>query len=242
MISNSPFDRLRARRRTPVRGMVVVAAVVIVVGLAVLFRAPLTTFFWSVIGPVMTARYAIGPDASTAALLADRETLYQENLDLKARLGRTDTVPVRILASVILRPPSTPYDTLMIDAGAGSGVAQGDLVSAGGTALIGTVTHVYEHTARVTLFSAPGETYDALLRGVTPVSIGGEGGGSLVGAMPAGTAVKAGDTVLVPGIAGGLVAKVAHVERVAGESQVTVYFTLPVNPFELRFVEVWKRQ
>ena len=205
MISNSPFDKIRAKRRTsPVFGIAVAAAVLVLFALVAVFRSPLTDLFWTLAGPVMSARYAAdASDASLQALLADRESLYRENLDLKARLGRADVPAVRILGGVLLRPPTTPYDTLVIDAGRQEGVAEGDLVSAGGTALVGTVTELNERTARVTLFSAPGAAYDALLHGTIPVSVGGQGGGSLAGAVPAGTAVRAGDTALPPGLAGG---------------------------------------
>ncbi len=201
--------------------------------------------------------------ASTTAALLDRDHLYAENLDLKQRLGR-DAHMQTILAGVLLRPPGIPYDTLVIDAGTQQGVAEGDLVSAGGTTLIGTVATVYDTTARVELFSAPGKTFDALLltsnaTTVTPadanassttlvqhmgdhtipVSVQGQGGGSFVAQVPAGAHVSVGDSVLFPGVAGGYAGAVSAVFAKNGESFETLYLHLPVAITDLRFVEVW---
>ncbi len=213
------------------------------------WRESLSGFFWQRLLPILSVRF-VGekplssvPIESVAAALADREALYRENIDLKARLGR-EMQAQRILGGVISRPPATPYDTLVIDAGVLEGVSTGDLVSAGGTIIVGTVSEVYPHVARVTLYSSPGETYDALLHlsgGVhVPVAIEGQGGGSLRAQVPAGTAVEVGDSALLPGIAGGVSALVSSIEKAEGESFSTLYFSLPVNPSTLRFVEVWK--
>jgi len=248
MIQNSPFDKFKARRthtqlRTRRMQLLSLAGVLLLVGAVALWRAPLSGALWQILRPVVQMRFggtAGDANASSAAALADRDALYAENLDLKKRLGR-EVRAARVLASVLLRPPMTPYDTLMIDAGSAEGVATGDVVSAGGTALIGAVSEVYARSARVALFSAPGESYDALLRGAIPVKVEGQGGGSMQARVPSGTAVAAGDAVVLPGIAGGMTATVSHVERAESESFVTLYMQLPANIFTLRYVEVWKQ-
>jgi cell shape-determining protein MreC len=244
MILNRPSALASRSRRNY---LLALGALVLLVGAAALWRAPLAGALWYALSPFMQARYggdSVGAAlASTTAVLADRDALYQENLDLKARLGRPGVSPVRTLGAVLMRPPGSPYDTLVIDVGESEGVATGDFASAGGTALIGSVSEVYQHTARIKLFSAPGERYDALLRlsggGVVPLSIEGQGGGSMTAQAPLGTAVAVGDTALMPGIAGGVVATVSGVEK-KEDSFVTVYFQLSANIFMLRFVEVWK--
>ena len=165
--------------------------------------------------------------------------MYKENLDLKNRLGR-DAAVQTVLAGVVMRPPAVPYDTLIIDAGTAQGVDAGDFVSAGGTALIGTVLQTYATTARVELFSAPGETYQAMLNGNTPVTIAGQGAGSLIAQVPAGTVVAVGDTVVFPGVAGGISGIVSTVVAREDTSFITLYLHLPVDPLELHYVEVWK--
>ncbi len=221
-----------------------VIAIIMLIGAAALWRAALSELIWRFMAPVMHARFgADAPSTNPSSLMsvtAERDALYQENLDLKTRLNRDARVG-RILGGVLLRPPATPYDTLVIDAGKAEGVALGDVVSAGGTTVIGTVSEVYARAARVTLYSAPGQKYDALLRGSVPLAIEGQGGGSLQARLPAGTAVSVGDAALLPGIAGGISAHVSRIERGDGESFVTLYFSLPVDMFSLRFVEVWKQ-
>ncbi len=182
--------------------------------------------------------------ASTTAQLADRGVLYQENIQLKARLGRDGNVHT-LLAGVLMRPPATPYDTLMIDAGRTEGVRAGALVYAGGSVVIGTVDAVYDGTSRVVLFSAPGETYQGMLMESTahpalPVVVQGEGGATMTAEVPVGSIVAAGDAILLPGVAGGYLARVVAVETKKGESFNTLYMQLPVNPQELRMVEVEK--
>jgi cell shape-determining protein MreC len=176
--------------------------------------------------------------ASTTAALADRNLLYAEVSDLRERLGRADAPQARVLAAVLQRPPWTPYDTLVIDAGAHHGIRAGSFVSAGGQGLIGSVSEVYATSARVELFSAPGASYQALLNGTLPIAVEGQGGGSLRAEVPAGTSVKAGDTISFPGLLGGIMANVSATEAKAGESFTVIYLRLPANPQDLRFVEV----
>jgi len=71
-----------------------------------------------------------------------------------------------------------------------------------------------------------------------PVGVVGQESGSFVSEVPAGTAVRVGDSVVLAGIQGSLVAQVSSVTSDPSESFVRVYFHVPVNIFELRFVEV----
>ncbi len=248
MISSRLSAVAARNRRNRVAGLLLVC--VLLAG-ATIWRVQLSGFFWGFVEPLMLMRFGNdvsqlkGGLPSTAAALADRDALYRENLELKARFGRASQVQ-RILGGIISRPPATPYDTLVIDAGSAEGIAQGDLVSAGGTAIVGIVSEVYTHAARVTLYSSPGEKYDALLRlpgenESIPVAIEGQGGGSLRAQVPAGTLVSIGDDALLPGVAGGVSARVSSIEKGEGESFVTLYFNLPADIFTLRFVEVWKQ-
>lgn len=219
----------------------------LLVAAAVLMRGPASSLFWRIVAPAARVRESLSGSevtrlraelASTSAALADRDLLYKEVTDLRGRLGRADASQARVLAAVLQRPPWTPYDTLVIDAGADHGIAVGSLVSAGGQGLIGRVSEVYGTTARVELFSAPGTSYQALLNGTLPIAVEGQGGGSLRAEVPAGTQVAAGDTVAFPGLMGGIVSLVSATEAKEGESFIVVYMRLPTNPQDLRFVEV----
>lgn len=235
------------------RFFISVLVCVALLGAGIFWHRALESVFWSVMAPLERARMGFGSSdntllraelASTSALIADRNALYQENLELKNRLGRVGTASV-ILAGVLLRPPAIPYDTLLVDAGEVEGVHAGDFVSAGGTTRIGTVGEVYAHTSRVILFSSPGQTYDALLHlasttHVVPISMQGQGSGSFMGQVPAGTPVKVGDSIIFPGIASSLAGSVSSVLFDPKQSFATLYARLPVDLLSLRFVEIEK--
>lgn len=226
-------------------------ACLILLGAGMFWHRSLETALWSLLVPLGHARIGLDASdnqrlraelASTTALVADRNALYEENLELKNRLSR-DGSSVRILAGVLLHPPAIPYDTLVVDAGEAEGVHSGDFVSAGGTTRIGTVGEVYAHTSRVILFSAPGQTYDVLLRlasttQIVPVSMQGQGSGSFTGQVPAGTQVKAGDSLVFPGIASSLAGSVSSVVFDPKQSFATIYARLPIDLLSLQFVEI----
>ena len=254
---NDRMNNFAPRKKSSfARWGIVVLLVLLLLALSALARPALESVFLRALAPVFALRNAFV--ASEAVLLraqvaeleakaADRDLLYKENLDLKARLGRTaPDGAVRILAAVLLRPPAIPYDTLLIDAGKEHGITEGSLVYAGGSLLIGRVSQVGSGEARVTLFSAPGEKNDALLLSAAapisgaPIPLVGQGGGSFIAEMPANANVAAGDYVELPGVEGSLLARVSRVERREEEPLLSVYARLPVNPFELRYVEIRK--
>jgi cell shape-determining protein MreC len=227
-----------------------IVGVILVLVIVGVWRESAAALLMKVSAPVWELRAALG-HGEIAQLkerlsvlenkVADRDVLYEENLALKARLGRDASVE-RILAGVIMRPPGTPYDTLLIDAGSAEGIAVGQRVSAGGTTRIGVISEVYEHTARVELFSAPGFSYEGLIRGEVPISVEGQGGGSLRGEVPEGAVLSVGDPVVLSGIAGGYSSRVSYIEHTEGRSLKEVFMQLPVNLFELSYVEVWKNE
>ena len=242
MISNK-----RGQRRTWwVWGILLIILVTVVA----IWRTPLNGFFWDIFAPLSHLRDQAGGTpleselASTTAALADRNALYQQNLQLKAMLGRNASV-AQVLAAVLDRPPQTPYDTLTIDAGTEDGVVEGDWVAASGGAIIGSIRDATAHTAQVQLLSSPGAQYQGLLTGQgtsVPVSLEGQGGGSLSTQVPAGTPVMVGDAVQIPGIAEGIEGSVSAVSAKPGESFITLYLQLPANPSQLQYVEVWQQQ
>lgn len=249
-----PFDKLRVGRqrgpRMPLGTWVALAALALAIAAAALWRGPLGSLLWRAWSPVVAARDALWAGqvdvlraelASTTAALADRNLLYRENLDLKARLGR-DAASHRVLAAVLQAPPAAAYDTFIIDAGRNAGLAAGQRVFAAGSVAVGTVVEVYATTARVSLYSSPGATYAASIVGATgsavPVSVVGQGGGSFTAQVPAGTDVSVGDPVVFAGVADTLTSVVSAVDQKPGSSFADLYMHLPVNLFALRWVEV----
>lgn len=240
-----------------------------------LLRSPITSVLWHLAVPLTYARNAASVSISNAfaafsssqalskelrdvkaqllaanSKLIDRDLLYSENLELKERLGRESEDFPSVLATVVMRPPGVPYDTLILDVGVQDGVGIGDLVSPGGSAYIGYIAQVYARASRVVLFSSPEQSYNALLLSAsgtstlprrTAVSVGGQGGGSLRAEVPAGIHANVGDIVIFPSLRPEIIAKVEHVEERDDASFKTIYMRLPVNIQNLLFVEVRPR-
>jgi cell shape-determining protein MreC len=222
---------------------------VILISIVALWRAPLNELLWQMLAPLSLTRGSQGSaaaqTASTTAALADRQTLYQENLQLKAMLGRNAAVS-QVLAAVLERPPQTPYDSLVIDAGTAEGANVSDWVAAAGGAVIGAIAEAGAHTSQVELLSAPGAQYQGILSAddgsSVPVTLSGQGGGSLTAQVPDGTSVKVGDSIAIPGVAEGIEATVSAVLQGEGQSFITLYLELPANPEALQYVLVWQEQ
>lgn len=245
------------KRRNKGRGLRTLLLIVLCIVLAAIllvWRGPLTGLFWLIFEPMFNAAQQVVSRGeldrlrnelnAAQALLADRELLARENSELKVRLGRVPEGVTTLLAAVLVRPPATPYDTLMLDVGLNHGVAQGDIVFAGGELAIGKITDVYRGTSRATLYSAPLQAHDVLvstLGGTVPIVAEGQGSGSFIGKLPQGTSVAVGDTAFFPDLNPVLAARVSALEVAPGESFQTVYMQLPINPFLLHYVEVRKR-
>lgn len=176
-------------------------------------------------------------------LALDQEALRHENDELKSILNYKDTVSKRILSSILLYPPSSPYDTLIVNRGEKDGVRVGATVFALGNLAIGAVAEVHSDSATVRLFSSPGEKRQVLVTGPTTTTAAlaeGRGGGNFILSLPAGTPVEAGDPVLIPGTPPIILGKIEKTETLPNDSFMTVFFKSPVNIQSLRYLEINK--
>ena len=132
----------------------------------------------SVARPFWRTEFALssGSLATPASLLNENESLKMqladmhmkletvrsveaENAELKGLFARSaSSSESRTLAAVLVRPPKALYDEFIIDIGTDYGISTTSLVYASGNILIGRITDVFDHTARVKLFSSPRET------------------------------------------------------------------------------------
>jgi hypothetical protein len=60
--------------------------------------------------------------------------------------------------------------------------------------------------------------------------------------VPSGTEVEVGDSIVFPDLGGDLIAQVSAINAPQGSSFVTLYMHLPINIFDLQFVQVWHSQ
>lgn len=163
----------------------------------------------------------------------------KENENLKAILGR-DVGEKRILASVMAKPNHSIYDTLLLDVGEQLGVTVGDQVLAGDFAL-GSIREVYANHSKATLLSSPGE--------VLPVLIGdsniqgdalGRGAGNFIVKIPKEISIVTGDLIRLPGINPKFLGTVLDIEQTVTSTFQSIFFHLPVNINNLRWVEIVK--
>jgi cell shape-determining protein MreC len=172
-------------------------------------------------------------------LLAINDTLQKENDMLKDLLGRNDTKPKTILATILVKPPLIPYDTLTVDVGTNQNIKIGDKVIANANIYIGEVSEVFLNTAKIVLYSTPGRKL-AVVLGTNSVTVEavGIGGGNFNIYVPKEVEVKEGDVITVPSITANVFGIVEKVNFKETDSFQTVLFKSPVNISELSFVEV----
>lgn len=154
-------------------------------------------------------------------------------LELLGRKGKSAVV----VAAVLTRPPQTPYDVIIIDAGSKESIAVGSQVSLPEGPILGIVSEVFPQSAKVKLFSTSGEEISATLeRNSVPVTLIGTGGGNFRLTLPRDMAVERGDRILSPDIASHLLAVVGEVSVEPTDSFKEVLAKSPTNIFGLRFV------
>ncbi|KND49890.1 MAG: hypothetical protein AB197_00055 [Parcubacteria bacterium C7867-002] len=199
-----------------------------------------------------------GSFRSPAVLLAENEELRRqliaagarldmirfvelENLELKRLLGRTVATSTEsaLLAAVLERPPFGPYDELIIDIGNDAGLLVNDKVYAPGRILIGQVGAVLGKTAKVILFSSPGNKYEVMIGPHhVPATAIGRGGGQYEAQVARDISIKKGDFVEVPSLSNLPFAVVTSVISDPTQPFETILFAPVVNVYQLRWVLV----
>ncbi len=175
--------------------------------------------------------------ASQDELVISLKTIVNSYDDLLKTFGRERTAGIP--ASVLVHPPETPYDILIIDAGSNLGVLMESLVTTPEGSALGNISEVSPQTSRVRLYSTSGERTDAVLeRGGISVTLIGRGGGNFETSVPRDTVVQIGDRVLLSTLESVLVGVVGNVESTPTDSFKSVLIKSPTNPTHQRFVLV----
>ncbi len=164
--------------------------------------------------------------------------LEAENSQLKEFFNRSTDKEQMTLAAVLVRPPQTPYDSIVIDAGSIMGVMEGDIIYADMNYAIGRVSSVSERTSIVTLFSSSGQKASVLVgTSTTAVMAEGRGGGNYYIKVPRNIQIVPGDPVVWPDIQTILLGTVDIVDTGNGDAYSHIYFKSPVNINSLRYVQ-----
>src|SRR3990167_6901335 len=188
----------------------------------------------SIVSPIWKAKNIITTGSEIQSILKEQT---QENILLEL-VGRKQKANM-VVASVLTRPPQTPYDVIVIDAGLNGSITIGSEVSLPEGPILGVVSEVFSKSAKVKLFSASGEETNAVLeRNNVPVILIGIGGGNFRLALPRDIAIEKGDRILSSDIASRPLATVADVSVRPTDSFKEVLAKSPTNIFALRFVFV----
>jgi cell shape-determining protein MreC len=168
------------------------------------------------------------------SLYADRD---QKN-ELLELLGQRELDNL-VLASVLVRPPRSPYDVIIIDAGSENGISIGSKVYLEEGPILGTVSEVFSRQARVNLFSSNAEEVSGVMeRDGLPVTLIGSGGGNFKVSIPRDASVEKGDRILSAETASSILAVVGDISLNSTDSFKDVLAKSPANIFNLRFVLV----
>lgn len=227
------------------------------------FPSVLTQFLFRISAPVVHSWKGItawtakmtGAFESKQGLLDENQTLAQalaraeeklltfsvlqaDNQKLQALYGRFDQGK-SVIAAVLLSPPLSPYDTLVLDAGAREGVSLGALVRSINGSPIGNITEVFKDFSRLSLFSSPGTETAVRIgeKGVQGKAIG-MGGGEFQISLPREFQVARGDPIVFPGISPLPFGVVQTVEFQETDYLQTVSFISPVNIHGIAYVLV----
>ena len=137
------------------------------------------------------------------ALINEKQALLQKVAGLSALLDTSipsKNIPMGILTSVIARPPTSPYDVLLLSKGSEEGVTLGMGAFGAGGVPLGIVSTVFDNFSRITLFSAPGVRVNGWVGHTNvPLTIFGAGAGALQASIARSANVTVGDRVFAPG-------------------------------------------
>lgn len=173
-------------------------------------------------------------------------TLLRENIILEARvhelttlIGTSSPASQGIVADVLSRPPESPYDTLLVDAGSSSKVRVGDVVLARGGIPVGNIVTITSQTALVRLFSSPNATTTSWV-GAThvPIVLRGVGGGTFTARVSKGSTVTIGDVVFASSYRARPIGTVVRIDTRPTAVVQTLYIRPFVNIFSLTAVEI----
>jgi len=176
--------------------------------------------------------------ASSELTNVSLQTISDAENSLLVNFGRASTNKL-IASAVLVHPPQTPYDSLIVDAGAVDGVSLDAVVSLPEGPKIGTVIEVFNKSARVKLYSSNGEKTNAVLeRSNVPVSLLGRGGGNFEIALPRDVAVEVGDKILSGSLAPTIIGVVGDIEMKPTDSFKKIMVRSVANIYTMRFVVI----
>ena len=215
-----------------------------------------STFFSLLMTPVWKGESLIGNEFwSLTNFLRTKNSLIKENEALRLKVQSSEltlaeskrepttiqtastTKTNGIVTDILVRPPETPYDVLILGAGSNKNIHIGEQVTLPEGPHIGTIIEVSNLSSKVRLYSSGGEKTPAILeRNMVPIELSGQGGGVLSFTLPREMAVQVGDRILDPSLEASLIGIVRDIQVTQTDSfkKVLVESVAPIH--SLRFV------
>lgn len=189
-------------------------------------------------------------------LISENKFLQEENLILKSKLLNFNSVQnenIRlneilnrnknrniVLGYVISWPPSSPYDTLVIDIGKNDKIEKKDKVFFESVA-VGEIYEVFENTSLVFLFSTSGAKMEALLNEKTPVIAEGVGGGNFQIRLPKDIEVKEKDIINLANADKNILGIVEYIKTKPSDAFQEIFLRSPFNILDIKNVQVLRQ-
>ena len=156
--------------------------------------------------------------ADEAAIIASLEDennrLKRFSVTLASQGEQTASATDLIMAGVIGLPGDLPYDSVIIDRGREDGIQPGAIVFSGPRKAIGMVEKVMAKSSLVVLVTTPGVESTVYILGPNIYTTAvGEGGGVLRVSVPQGITLAVGQSVIVPGLSGGVFGTIGVVDK-----------------------------
>lgn len=168
----------------------------------------------------------------------EQEKLLKENKEFLSMLGRK-TERNFILASVAYKPPVSQFDTILIDAGASSGVQRGMKVSVFQSIALGEIDEVFQKTSKVKLYSYEENKINIFIgNSSSSASAVGKGGENFEIILPKDTQASEGDQILTTETSALILGKINKIIKNDSDPFQKIYFRYPVNLNEVRYVEI----
>ncbi|MDD2934972.1 MAG: rod shape-determining protein MreC [Candidatus Pacebacteria bacterium] len=199
--------------------------------------------FFSTKEKLLSANEQLKKDLLEAEMmLADRNLLLKENLELKEFMGRLITDDM-ILASVLAKPNASLYDTAIIDVGNNLGIKVGDKIFVQGNILIGEIAEVSKNISKVKFYSSFKEQVSVMvgLYNIEATAVG-RGAGNFEIKLPRDIDIKVDDPVFIAGTEARVLGNVAEIIFDPKDPFQLVLIKSPVNLFELKWVQILKSE
>lgn len=221
-------DRYERKKIPLIKGITILF--ILIFSTQLVFPKFFPNIFLRAVAPLWSLPQSDDRDQKIAELQAQvnsQALLRQEHEALLRDLGQR--VPSDyILGRVLKIPPASLFDTIIINVGEEDAVSVGKRVFVGDMISIGVVSEIYKDTAKVSLYSTPGNSFDVLIGSTTRATAYGRGAGQFEVVVPREANVSVGDLVTIPSITSALFGTIGAVIMDPAKAFATAIFLGPV--------------